>query len=344
MQGKFQHINGIYPIAHAKGVYVNEKTTLDKVLNGITVSVSAFGTKGDGVADDASAIQGALNSLRETGGTILFPSGTYKLMSSVTFYSNQILIFEGGAKLLRGKDDMRALLIGDGDDSIGGYDGIHNAEVIGATFDMNSFETHGCALVFSHADKLRIKDCKFRNLHGTWHYLECNGSRDIDIDSCYFGAVFTTHINAELVQIDVAKSTAEYPWAGKKDGTVCNNIHIHNCIFEGNAFSPAIGNHTDAEHKNVFVYNNTFRDFVNPDGHAGHRGALNFVSSSKGIFIHDNLFDNFSKAHIFAGKVTDAYAYNNVYINNRYAVQAGFTMVNNFVEKSGALQFVASGS
>jgi hypothetical protein len=44
---------------------------------GEMVSVKDFGAVGDGVADDRAEIQAAIDSLAATGGTVLFPAGTY---------------------------------------------------------------------------------------------------------------------------------------------------------------------------------------------------------------------------------------------------------------------------
>ena len=67
----------------------------------LRTSVMAFGAAGDGIRDDTSAIQAALNA-KKNGGTVYFPAGTYKITRSIFFYSNQTLIFEGGATLLQG--------------------------------------------------------------------------------------------------------------------------------------------------------------------------------------------------------------------------------------------------
>lgn len=46
---------------------------------GTVVNVRDFGAKGDGVSDDAYAIQQALDALPSEGGTVWFPPGTYRL-------------------------------------------------------------------------------------------------------------------------------------------------------------------------------------------------------------------------------------------------------------------------
>jgi hypothetical protein len=55
------------------------------------VNVKNFGAKGDGVADDTTAIQNAINSMT-SGGTLEFPTGTYKM-------SNYIKVNHAGIKL-----------------------------------------------------------------------------------------------------------------------------------------------------------------------------------------------------------------------------------------------------
>jgi hypothetical protein len=49
------------------------------------VSVKSFGAKGDGATDDTRAIQAAIDSL--PNGTLLFPAGTYKTTSKLTFHT-----------------------------------------------------------------------------------------------------------------------------------------------------------------------------------------------------------------------------------------------------------------
>lgn len=54
-------------------------------------SVKDFGATGNGVTDDTAAIQAAVTALSAAGGGFLrFPSGTYKITSTVTIASNQM--------------------------------------------------------------------------------------------------------------------------------------------------------------------------------------------------------------------------------------------------------------
>jgi hypothetical protein len=56
-----------------------------------TVSVKDFGAVGDGVTNDTAAIQAALTSLT-SGGTLIIPTGTYKLTSGLTVSANEITV------------------------------------------------------------------------------------------------------------------------------------------------------------------------------------------------------------------------------------------------------------
>ena len=50
-------------------------------MNGINVKTDAYAA-GDGKVDDYAAIQAALDACAERGGTVFFPSGVYRIMST----------------------------------------------------------------------------------------------------------------------------------------------------------------------------------------------------------------------------------------------------------------------
>jgi hypothetical protein len=65
----------------AAGAGATQRTALDKLRD--VVSVKDFGAVGDGVTDDTASIQAAIDSLAATGGTVLFPAGTYRIAKNV---------------------------------------------------------------------------------------------------------------------------------------------------------------------------------------------------------------------------------------------------------------------
>lgn len=61
------------------------------MINGASVNVLDFGAAGDGVTDDTTAIQAAINSLT-TGGRVYFPKGSYKITTQLTITVNGITL------------------------------------------------------------------------------------------------------------------------------------------------------------------------------------------------------------------------------------------------------------
>ncbi len=57
------------------------RTVHDKLTE--WVSVKDFGAAGDGVADDAAAIQAAVDSFGDNGGAVFFPAGIYEVKSEI---------------------------------------------------------------------------------------------------------------------------------------------------------------------------------------------------------------------------------------------------------------------
>lgn len=70
----------IYDPAGVNAVSTTVQTKLRE-----TVSVKDFGAVGDGVADDTTAIQNAINAVVTTSGVVYFPAGTYNYTPNATF-------------------------------------------------------------------------------------------------------------------------------------------------------------------------------------------------------------------------------------------------------------------
>jgi hypothetical protein len=62
------------------------------VTTGSPLSVKDFGAVGDGTTDDTAAVQSAINAVPASGGTVLFPAGTYALSATITLKSRVTLL------------------------------------------------------------------------------------------------------------------------------------------------------------------------------------------------------------------------------------------------------------
>jgi polygalacturonase len=245
-------------------------------------SVKAFGAAGDGVADDTAAIQAALNA-KKAGGSVYFPAGTYKITQPVFFYSNQTLIFEGGATLLQGAA-MDNLMMNYSTAEKGGYDATDNVVIRGATFDGGSYSQNNTLLGICHSRNITIENCRFCNAYGTWHNLEINSSKHVLVSGCWFEGTRKTGVNGELIQIDSFNNTATWPWGnGKVDGTVSYLVEVKNCYFTGCTIAPAIGNHSAAVIDCIRIHDNVFEGFTSS------RGAVNF-QSARNVDVYSNTF------------------------------------------------------
>jgi len=74
-------------------------------LQRVTKSVLEFGAVGDGVADDTLAIQAAVDSFDTLGGELIFPTGVYKVTSTVNIIDKPLM--------LRGLGSSASIILGD---------------------------------------------------------------------------------------------------------------------------------------------------------------------------------------------------------------------------------------
>lgn len=253
--------------------------------SGVFVNVKTYGAKGDGVTDDSASIQSALDVIKDTGGIIYFPVGTYALESSVLFYSNQTLWFENGAVLKQGAS-VDNLLMSYCGESVTGYNGTHDCLIYGATFDGGTYTTNNTLVGIVHAKNITFENCTFKNAYGTWHNLEINSTNNCKVVNCDFEGSRKTNHNACLIQVDAINNTSTWPWdnRGSVDGTVSKYIEICGCTFHDNSQSPAIGNHSAATDQYIRIHDNVF------DGLTSSRGAVNFQSANN-VDIYDNTFN-----------------------------------------------------
>lgn len=265
------------------------------------ISVGAYGAMGDGVTDDATAIQNALDALSETGGLLFFPKGTYLIKSGLLFYSNQTLWFESGATLLQGAE-INNLLMSYCASGTTGYNGAHDVLIHGAVFDGGSYSTNNTLAGIVHCKNITFENCTFKNAYGSWHNLEINSTYNAKVINCDFEGSRKTYQNACMIQVDSIDNTATWPWTnrGRVDSTISKHVEIAGTVFHNNTVSPAIGNHSATAIQHVRIHDCVF------DGLTSARGAIVFQSGLY-VYAYNNVFEGCNTA-----LGTNVNGYNNV--------------------------------
>ena len=110
----------------------------EKLIDDISINVKKFGAKGDGVADDTTAIQNALNSL-STGQKIYFPIGTY-LVTNITIPNVNFTIDSApGATIKKISGGSASYMVAS-------YNYLNNVNVVGVPLKINNLTFDGNSL------------------------------------------------------------------------------------------------------------------------------------------------------------------------------------------------------
>lgn len=225
--------------------------------------VKAFGAVGNAIADDAPAIQAALNAARDAGGGMVWvPVGTYKLNTlPLRIYKNTHLLLADGAVMKRGT--MVATMLLNGNANAYAYDGQGYITVEGGVWDADaqSAATPAMCLSFGHAKNIKIRNLEVRNVPG-YHAIEFNSIDTGIVENCRFEGYKDTggRTFSEAIQIDLAKSSGVFGGFGNYDKTPCRFITITNCYF-GEGWPRGIGSHSSVNgvtHKNIHIEGNYF--------------------------------------------------------------------------------------
>lgn len=235
------------------------------------------GAAGDGLTDDAPAIQAALDA---TDGWVYVPAGTYNVGSMLRTPARRRLTLAPGATFRRESADpiLTNTPVSGG---VGGFSGYGGLLFEGGIWDVNGdgHPTYSGAIAIAHAKDVTIRDATFKDVPG-WHALEINSSKTVKIDNCRF--VGFCHDGddpagqgdrslSEAIQIDAATSSAAYPWGGPYDGQVCDDVEVFRCWFGASgtpgtqAWPRAVGSHNTSEpnrHRNIRVIRNTCEDLT----------------------------------------------------------------------------------
>ena len=241
------------------------------------------------------------------GGTLTIKKGTYYISNAIYVPSNTKVVLENGVVFKKiNKTGTNYKASGSmwqicprskskKKNSIGKYKGAKNVTFKAkgkVTFDMDNIA--GITIVAAHNQNIDISGITFKNQNGN-HYVEVNGSKNVNIHDCYFGkskkSTREKYYMKEAINIDLAdKATHGLPldWV-KKDKTPCYNVTVENNVFDST--TRGVGTHKYSQnskgeniyHKNITIRNNEFKNI--------HDNGV-FVLNWKNTKIENNKFTN----------------------------------------------------
>lgn len=235
----------------------------------VGVNVLEMGATGDGVENDTTAFQKALDVAKTNGAvTVLIPEGTYRMTAELKVYSNTQILCHPNATIVR---DHSGYLMMNGNRSTEadpsnytGYNGRGNIHIVGGIWDGNGVAQPSKASIFhfGHGSNITFTRMTLKDVADS-HHVEFNACKNIVVEECNFlGHVGDTNFN-EAIQLDLSKSGTTT--IGADDNTPCLNVWVQNCYFgpSGTAGSSnivrAFGSHNSTigrAHENIHFDNN----------------------------------------------------------------------------------------
>jgi hypothetical protein len=193
-----------------------------------------YGALGNGTADDAPAIQDALDAAYTAGGGwVIVPPGTYKVATlPLRIKRNTRLTLCDGATIQRGVTGTM-LLNGDAAQALGVYTGHGNILIEGGTWDAKatSYATSAMCISIGHAEGVTIRDTLIKDVCG-YHGIEMNSTlrgRIINVTALGYLDPDGTRTFSEAFQIDLAKGSSYFGGFGPYDDTPCTDILVEGC-------------------------------------------------------------------------------------------------------------------
>ena len=203
------------------------------------ISVLDYGATGDGSTDDTTAIQDAIDALVDTGGLIWFPAGTYVVSSTLTIYTNHIMLAGEGPQatvIECNFADGNILVIGSTTTNV------YQGRVTGITFTSSVAKIGGAAIKVTNAHQIYLDYVQF--YQNMYHCVQFEGGSYGDGQLLYYLQNFEVNSGVTGVLIGYDGSLVQDVWISKGiiagctdsgilikhgSGIYCDNLDILTC-------------------------------------------------------------------------------------------------------------------
>jgi hypothetical protein len=210
-----------------------------------SVSVRDFGAIGDGVTNDAPAINAALAYVHARGGgSVRVPVGTYRLQSILRIGSNTSLVAEDGVVYLK---DHTASFINNGlgfsaSSSIAPYGGHHDILIEGGIWEGFPFGVVDgySGFVLGFGRNITLRKIVLKNSMTSGHSIDMACCDNVLIEDCQFlGQRLGTQtpLLADCIQLDACVE-GSFPYFGLPVFKQNKNITVRRCKFDSNPDNP----------------------------------------------------------------------------------------------------------
>jgi hypothetical protein len=230
-------------------------------ISALQFTPQMFGAVGDGVVDDAPA----LNLLFDGGNkTIYVTEGNYVVGSYVRVWENTHVICHPKARFIfTGSQGFMNGIVGDTTFSTG-YSGPGNIRFTGGTYGVPLPRTGsqtGC-MAFAHGENILVENAVF---DGLWrgHFIEFNACRHVQVRNSIFKNQQWAEgdTGRDAINIDYSWATG-FPGFGTWDGTVCDDVLIEGNTFDGvqTGASSHASTPPATRQKNIRIVNNVYKN------------------------------------------------------------------------------------
>ena len=236
-----------------------------QLIKGAPLNVKDFGATGNGVTDDTTAIQAALDAVASYG-SLFFPSGNYIISDELTLNTSNILLTGTQARITQNGANKKTLNFTDVS-----FVKICNLDFYGKGTEHDGASTsyNGVAAIyFTNPTNITIEGCTFQN-HAGGSIRWTGTAETVSISECSIKGIGSGEISSGDNNGDVA--------VGSQSATEDNNIIIAGNDIEGHCFGIFLARGSGAS-----ILSNNFHDI--PGQHAV------YCSSQSGVTCTGNTF------------------------------------------------------